>query len=238
MTANSLSNMFNGQKLIDRLFRRADNVVWDLMTGSVGYRTNDGIVTLEHSGTGADETFQTVINPMDGMGMELPAFAQQTPLAAVNKGDMILQAKSVGWVTEVKGASIKLIRPDGTHATFTPPKTQLLDFGSGVMVVRSLLNSLSGGQAGLGQMQNMLLPMLMMGDGDMDLERLMPMMLMMGGAQPTITNPDGTAAANPMGGMNMASMMPMFMMMSMNKGNKSPFTSPAASTGKSGPFQR
>lgn len=220
MTANSLSNMFNGQKLIDRLFRRADNVVWDLMTGSVGFKTNEGIVTLERAGTGDDETFQTVINPIDGMGMEVPAFAQQTPLSAVNKGDMILQAKSVGWVTGVKGASLTLIRPDGSHATFTPPKTQLLDFGSGVMVVRSLLNSLSGGASGLGQMQSMMMPLMMMG-GDLDMEKIMPMMLMMGGNQPPVTNPDGTTAPNPMAGMNMQSMMPMLMMMTMLGKNKS-----------------
>lgn len=235
MTANSLSTMFNGQKLIDRLFRRADNVVWDLMTGSVGYRTAEGIVTLERNGSGDDETFQTVINPMDGMGMEVPAFAQQTPLSAVNKGDMILQNKSVGWVTEIKGASIKLIRPDGSHSTFTPPKTQLLDFGSGVMVVRSLLNSLSGGASGLGQMQSMMVPLMMMG-GDLDMEKIMPMMLMMGGNQPAAPNPDGTTAPNPMGGMNMQSMMPMLMLTMMMNKDKDKDHSAAERIG--GPFRR
>lgn len=221
--SNAFGGMFNPQKLIDRLFRKADNVVWDLMTGKTGYRTNDGIVTIEIEGVDPDQTFQTVVNPIDGMGMEVPAFAQQTALDAVKVGDMILTASSVGWVTVLKPKSISLIRPDGTHTTFTPPKTQLLDFGSGVMVVRSLLNALPGGQAGLGNISSMLMPMMLMGGGDSDMmEKMLPMLLLSQGMGATSGVPDATGA-NPMAGMNMSQMMPMMMMMSMMKGNNSPF---------------
>ena len=213
----NLQQMFNPQKLIDRLFRRAENVVWDMSTGRTGYRTKDGIVTLEIEGDDPDKTFQTTINPIDGMGMEVPAFAQQTALDAVKVGDMILTASSVGWVTALKPKSISLIKPDGTHTTFTPPKTQLLDFGSGVMVVRSLLNTLPGGEAGLGGMANMLMMVSMMGGGNVDLEKMMPMMLMMNGAGGTATN---SATTGPMAAMQ--GMMPMMMMMQMMNGQVAP----------------
>jgi hypothetical protein len=69
------------------------------------------------------------------------------------------------------------MKPDGSRGSMTPPKVNMMGFEGGVLVLRSLVNMLPGGQGGLGQMQNMLMPMLMMG-GDLDLEALMPMMLM------------------------------------------------------------
>ena len=76
------------------------------------------------------------------------------------------------------------MKQDGTRSDWTPPKVQMLGFDSGVMVLRSLMNMLPGGSSQLGQMQNMLMPLMMMGSmGDedqgmgLDLSKIMPMLL-------------------------------------------------------------
>jgi hypothetical protein len=116
-----------------------------------------------------------------------------------------------------------LMRSDGTTTTWRPPKVQMLGFESGVMVLRSLMTMLPGGASGLGQMQGMLLPMMMSGmmggdseDGDgsgMNLEKMIPMMLMMKMGTGSMLGADPNAAAGSMG-----SMMQMMMMMNMMKG--------------------
>ena len=109
--------------------------------------------------------------------------------------------------------SFRLMKKDGTVSQWNPPKVTMLGFDSGVMVLRSLMNMLPGGQSGLGQLQQSLLPMMacgMIGDGDMD--SMLPMMLMtMTGAGGISASADGSAP-NPM---NM--MMPMMMAGMMKK---------------------
>ncbi|PWU00813.1 MAG: hypothetical protein C5B52_08320, partial [Bacteroidetes bacterium] len=178
----SMNNM--GNKMMDRFFRKVDGVVWDLMTGRVGVKTSDGITTLE--GTGDDA--QVTLNMFDQFGMEVPAFAQSTPVTAVAVGDLIYgDKKPIGWVLEVNtGTSVgapvtkfTLMTPDGTRKNWVPPKVNMMfGFDSGVMVLRSLMNMLPGGSGALGQMQNMILPLMMMGGEDqIDLNSIMPMML-------------------------------------------------------------
>ncbi|TFH07295.1 MAG: hypothetical protein E4H14_08830 [Candidatus Thorarchaeota archaeon] len=203
-----MKDMLNSNKLMDRFFRRVDGVVWDLMSGRVGVRGADGITTIEGEGDDA----QIVLNLFDQFGMEVPAFAQSTPSTSVTVGDLIVTGdnkRSYGWVLEKKEKSFIVLRPDGTRTNWSPPKVQMFGLDSGVMVVRSLLNILPGGNAGLGNMQSMLMPMLMMGDGAIDLEAMMPMMLM---------SQVGTDPANPTGGANnMGNMMQMMMMMQLFK---------------------
>lgn len=209
-----------GNKMMNRFFRKVDGVVWDLMSGRIGIKSKDGITTIEGEGDDA----QVVINMLDQFGMEVPAFAQSTPVASVTVGDLIYGAKEVlGWVVKKNEKSLVLMKPDGTRSTWSPPKVQMLGLDSGVMVLRSLINMLPGGQGGLGQMQSSLMPMLMMmGNGDdgmgLDLDSMMPMMLMSQMGMPTA---DGTtAAANPFGGGNM--MQTMLLMQMMKKmGNNS-----------------
>lgn len=223
MNANNLfGNMPGANKFMDRLFKKADGVVWDLMSGRVGIKTEDGIATLEGSG----DDSQINLNLLDNFGMEIPAFAQSTPVASVNVGDIIFfgSREKTGWVIEKKDGTTAnpaprfvLMKVDGTRTTWTAPKITMLGMESGVMVLRSLMTMLPGGNAGLQGMQSMLLPMMMMGgDSGMDLEKMLPMLLMGQMQAPAVTNPDGTvvAAPNPM-----AQMMPMMMMMSMMKGN-------------------
>ena len=210
-------NMNNiGNKLMNRFFRRVDGVVWDLMSGRIGVKTKDGIATLEGEG---DEA-QININMFDQFGFELPAFAQNTPTAGIQVGDVIYGESSVkGWVVEKKEKSLVLMKPDGTRGSITPPKVQMMGNEGGLMVLRSLTSMLPGGEGGLNQMQGMLMPMLMMGGGDLDLDNIMPLMLM--SQMGVMGQPDAAGGqANPM-----ANMMPMMMAMSMfgGKGKKSFF---------------
>ena len=208
MNTGKMGQMFNGNKLFDRMFRKADGVVWDLMSGKIGIQTDDGIVTLDGEGDDA----QVNLNLFDDFGFALPAFAQSTPVANVQVGDIIYRGtrNNVAWViskNEDKG-TFKLMKPNGETVGWTAPKVQMLGFESGVMVLRSLATMLPGGDKDMSQMQNLLMPMLMFGDGDGEfggdmMDKLMPMMLMgmMNG-----------------GGNNLGNMMPMVMMMNMMKG--------------------
>jgi hypothetical protein len=212
-----MKDMFNSNKLMDRFFRKVDGAVWDLMSGRIGIKTAEGIVTME----GAGEDATVTLNLIEQFGIGIPAFAQNTPQDSVQVGDLIYGTKGpLGWVTEKKEKSFTLLKPDGTRSHWSPPKVAMFGFDGGVMVLRSLMNMLPGGAGGLAGMQGALLPLMMMSGGDgSDIGDLMPMLLMgqMGMVAPATTNPDGTPAtpvANPM-----AQMLPMMMMMKMMGGN-------------------
>lgn len=197
-----------GNKLMNRFFRRVDGVVWDLMSGKIGVKSTDGIATLE--GTGDDA--QVSINMFDQFGFEVPAFAQNTSTTEVQVGDLVVGAKGIqGWVIEKKEKQLVLMKPDGSRGSMTPPKVNMMGLEGGVMVLRSLVNMLPGGTGGLNQMQTMLMPMLMMGDGNLDLDGIMPMLLMSQmnmGAVVDPSNPNSALLAQN----QMASMMQMMMM--------------------------
>lgn len=210
-------NMPSTDKLMNRFFRRVDNVVWDLMTGKVGVQTADGIASIE----GEADDAQININFFEDMAVAIPAFAQNTPKTAVNVGDMIYTTGDTpGWVVsknekdgEVK--NFKIMRANGVTTTWTPPKVQMFGLDSGVMVVRSLTTML-GGTSGLGAMQGMLLPMLAMGGDGGDLEEMMPMLLM--------SQTMGAGAGDPAASGNMMNGMMQMMMMKKMFGGSSDST--------------
>ncbi len=227
MNAN-INKMFNPSALIERMFKKADGVVWDLMTGHLGVEYDGGIATFDPAAG------QVQLNLMN-FSMPLPAFAQNTPISQVKVGDLVITGKADrhGWVTEVKDKSIRIMRPDGSGSTHTPVKVATLGLDQeGVMVVRSLINMLPGGSTGLAGLQSSLLPLMMMGGGDLDLDSMMPMLLISqmgvpGVAAPTV-NPDGTttpAPVNPFGSGNMMQTMLMMQMMKGFGGNNNPFGS-------------
>lgn len=197
-------NLFNSNsKFLDRFFRRVNGLVWDLSTGKLGVHQPDGIytcdVTVEGTGTNTTSTGQISINPFDQFGIAIPAFASNTPLENVAVGDLIVGAKDVlGWVVEKKAASLVLLDTKGMQKQYNPPKVAM--FGQdGVMVVKSLTGLLGGERAG--DFQNMLMPLLVMGDGaGLDIEKLIPLMLF------SQTNGNGNASG-------MAGMMQTVMMM-------------------------
>lgn len=214
---------------MDRLFKSVDNVVWDMMTGRVGFKTTDGIASIELGTIDPAAPMdapdaQISVNLFDEFGMVVPAFAQSVPVEQIALGDMIYSSaanKVAGWVVKRSdsGKSFKIMKQDGTRSDWVPPKVQMIGFDSGVMVLRSLMNMLPGGASGLSQMQGMMMPMMMMGmmDGEgsaggMDMKAMMPMLLMSQMGTPAV--PGGVAPA----GNAMAQMMPMMMMMNMMKG--------------------
>lgn len=188
MTTNPFGSA--AEKMMSRMFRKVDTVVWDLMSGKLGVRTPDGdIATFE--GTDTDSATITV-NPFDDFGVAIPAFAQSTPAASVKVGDLIYKTGTrPAWITEVVdkpdgSKRFKTIDPTGTNGSWTPPKVSMFGLDSGVLVVRSLL-SMFPTSDGLTGFQNSLLPLLMLGgegDSGLDIEKMMPLMLMgsMGGS--------------------------------------------------------
>lgn len=185
---NSTNGTLNADKLFSRMFRRVDNVVWDLMTGRVGVRTPEGIATLE----GVGEDARVNLNLMDDFGFSLPAYAQSTPKNGVQVGDIIFRNASndasVMWVIDKteddNKQKFKVMKLNGETASWNPPKVSMMGFDSGVMVLRSLSSMLPGGSSDLSQMQNMLMPLVMMGGedifsgGNSSMDKMMPFMLM------------------------------------------------------------
>lgn len=206
-------NFPGADKFMSRIFRKAEGVVWDLMTGKIGVATSEGIATLE----GEEDDARISINLLDEFGLALPAFAQSTPVGDVKVGDIIYSGKErISWVIgKTEKGAFKVMKPNGESTTWNPPKVSMLGFESGVMVLRSLMQMLPNGDKGLGQMQNMLLPMMMMGGdsfGGEGIDKMMPLLLM--------SQMNGGDSGGGMG-----NMMSMMMMMSMMKGDSNPMDS-------------
>ena len=215
-------NFPGADKFMSRMFRKADGVVWDIMTGKIGVATDEGIATLDVSE--ADNP-RVNINLFDEFGMALPAFAQSTPIDSINVGDIIYRGKrdTISFVIEKKDGKFRVMNVDGTSATWTPPKVSMLGLESGVMVLRSLVNMLPGGQSGVTSMQNMLMPMMLMGglEGD-GIEKMMPFLLM--------------SQMNGGGSGDMSGMMMAMMMSGMMSGDNSPMKK--ISNNGLGPFNK
>ena len=162
---------FNTNKMADRFFKKVDDVVLDLQTGTVGISRNDSVFTLEFEGD--DKTPCVNENMLAMLSMPIPAFAQATDMKSVKVGDLIVKEKSAGWVIKINEKSLTVMKTDGGTFNFSPPKNTLMGQQQNVMVIRNMM----GDTAGLQGMQSMLMPLMMMG-GDNDLEDLMPMVLM------------------------------------------------------------
>lgn len=200
---DNMSNMF-GKAFMNRMFRQVNDVVWDMITGKMGVNTKEGIMSLDD--TDPDNPCVS-LNMFESFGMGVPAFAQNTPIDQVKAGDLLVGSKEIiGWVISVNegGKSFQMLKPSGTISKWVPPKVQMLGFDSGVMVVRSLLNLIPTGTGGLNQMQQMMQMMMFMGDGEVNFDKIMPMMLM----SQMSTAPGTDASAN-----LMTQMMPTMMMM-------------------------
>jgi hypothetical protein len=226
------------EKLVSRMFREAEGVVWDIMSGKIGVITldadgNSGISTLSGSGDDAVPNW----NPFDEFGVPFPAYAQSTPVAAIQVGDIIFRGKnSIAWVTHrtekdgengTKTYKFKIIKPNGESTNWTPPNSQVLGFDTGVMVLRTLSAMLPGGTDGVNQLSGMMMPMLMASQlgggiaGDEDdesdgmmgqMKQMWPMMLMMMTSQGQ--SPFGGATAG-QGGASQTMMMQMMNTMMM-----------------------
>lgn len=178
------------QKMMDRMFKKVDGVVYDMTTNSIGITKGDSIFTVTKNEEGE---FELSENLMASLGAPVPAFAQAKPLDSVAELDMILSqdGQPFGWIVKVNAKSLSVIKPNGTRTNVVPSKVNLLGQGQTVMVVSSM---------GTGGQMNPMMLMAMMGD-DTDMSEMLPLMMMQGGGQ-----------------MDMNAMMPMLLMSKMGKG--------------------
>lgn len=190
------------KKIMNRMFRRINGLVWDVMSGGIGLQTANGIHTVTF---GEDGSFQPNLNPIDSLGLTVPAFATQSTLDEVAVGDIIVgEVGIIGWVVEKLNASLRVLDHNGNVKVYVPPKVAIMGT-NGVLVVRNLF-SLTGGAGNAANFATTLLPLLALGGGDDKMEKLLPLLLMTS-AQPAAAGTAGAAAANPM-----AAMMPLLLM--------------------------
>lgn len=190
-------------KFMNRMFRRISSLVWDVTTGAVGVKTDQGIFTVSFD----DDNNPTLnVNPLDSFGLAIPAFATQVALADVKIADLVCGDTSVlGWVVDKTAAALKLMDHTGRTFTWAPPKVAIMGT-QGVLVVQTLI-SLTGSPANAQSFAGSLLPLLMLGGegGDSKLEKMIPFLLM--------SQQSGAAgAAAPAGGLFNNPMMLMMMM--------------------------
>lgn len=169
-------------KFMKRLFRKVDGVVIDATTGKVGVRGDDGIFTIDFPKDKKGE-FDVSVNLFDQFSFNVPGFASQVAFENVKAGDLVLNDKGVGgWVVGKTEKALKLADHTGSVKTYQPPKVNILGSAgpNGVLVVQTLF-SLTGsaeGAAGLGQQ---LLPLMLLGgDNDGSIDKLLPLLLMQG----------------------------------------------------------
>jgi len=200
------------------MFRRISGLVWDITTGGIGLETANGVYSLSiaHGATPSDPKIYGVnVNPIEGLGVKIPAFATQSTFEEVNEGDIVVgDAGIIGWVTGKTGAALKVLDHNGNNKTYSPPKVQILG-SSGILVVRNLF-SFTGGADGAAGFASNLLPLLMLGgnDGDSKLEKLLPLLLLTSQAG-AAGGAAGAPAANPM-----ASILPLMLLKDGGLGGK------------------
>lgn len=201
----------SANKFLDRMFRKVQGLVWDLTSGQVGLKDQNGIYTLVQETEGDNVVFGVSVNPFDSLGTALPAFATQTPIEQVELGDIIVGEREIlGWVVEKRDRSLKLLDKNGMTKNYTPPKVAIVG-ANGVLVVKNLFN-LAGGQQGFLGLQNNLLPLLALG-GDSSIEKLLPMILMQ-----TMTGAATGAPAQANAAAGMSNMLPLLLLSKGGKG--------------------
>lgn len=183
----------NTNKFMDSLFKKVDNVVYDLSTGAIGVSTDNGITTLGWDKDN-DEGDRPVleVTPIDMLGFTMPAFAQLTPIKEVVVGDMLVADNSYGWIVKASKKNIEVLNINGQQTVYRPKKISLFGVKDGVMVVRNMMSAFNNKGT-----NNMMLPMLMLmqkngNNSQHDMFKIMALSSMMGG------NSNGIAGMNPL----------------------------------------
>lgn len=152
-------NMSKIQNTIaDSLFRKVDNVVLDLQTGSLGVKNGSATVTYRDG--------MMSENPLNFFDMEFPAFAMSTLLSDIKTGDIIVNAegKAIGWITDIydtEGA-FQVQNAEGMTTKYKPSTNTMMG-GQRTMVVKNFF-----GDAGFGGIQGMMVPLMLMNGGSVD----------------------------------------------------------------------
>lgn len=148
----------------NQLFSQVENASWDLLSGKVGFKNGDSIVTLNEK--------RITRNPvLNGALPPLPAFAMPTQADQIAVGDLVLNGDTtIGFIIEKKeGGTFSTIDFNGRIGEWSAPEGIL--FGD-TKVVRSLTSMLGAEKTGI---QSMLMPFLLMGK---DVSNLLPILLM------------------------------------------------------------
>ncbi len=213
------------QKMINRMFKKVDGVKLDFMSGNIGLERDGSIFTIQEvekpelkdGESEKPSEYYLSENLFAEMAMDMPAFAQATPLNKVQPRDLVLdQAGNVmGWATSATDKSIKIIKPNGQSTTYSPSKVEMMGGGRTVMVISSMMT---------GNMNSMMPMLMLMQDEDGDdsggmKDMMMPLMMMQMGGQ----GQEMEGGMNPMmmmmmlgkesGDSSMKEMLPMMMMM-------------------------
>lgn len=200
-----MSKMAFNSNILDRLFKKTEDVFWDLSSGNISVRTEDGLMSYSLP-TDENQNGKVICNMMDSMGIAIPAFCQDTNAKMLESGDLIFKGgKPFGWV--VKGNEQKsefvIHTVNGSVVTWCPPEVTL-GIGSGNMVLKSLVSAV-GGKDNMKGFSSMLMPMMMLSSNESDdkFDKIIPFMLMQ---------------ANNGGGFDSNMMMMLMMMGGGNKG--------------------
>lgn len=148
----------------NQLFTQVENASWDLLSGKVGFKNGDSIVTLNEKRITRNPALAGALPP-------LPAFALPTNAAQIEVGDLVLNGDvTIGFIIEKKdGGTFNTIDFNGRIGEWSAPEGVL--FGD-TKVVRSLTSMLGTEKTGI---QSMLMPFLLMGK---DVGSMLPILLM------------------------------------------------------------
>ena len=189
--------MSSNNKFLNRMFRKIGGVVLDILSGSVGVKTEQGIFTFAVDEEG---NAGLTVNPLDLGSFSLPAFAFQKPVADIRVGDLVVGDNSIlGWAIQDSrpdSVSLKLLDTNGNTKTYVPPKVAIMN-STGVLVVQNLFSTgvpTANGTAAPTNTMATMLPLLLMGDGDIDPTTL----LLLSGGLGGNAGAGAPAAMNPM----------------------------------------
>lgn len=151
--------------MLDNMFRKVDNVIMDISTGSLGMKVEGSAYTFNDN--------KLKENPIKAFSMPFPAFAMSTPLDQVKVGDMIVnkQGKATGWITEMLlDGGYKVQNAEGAVINFSPVTNTFMG-GESVMVIKNMF-----GDETFGGIQGPLMAMQMFGGGK-DMEGMFKLLM-------------------------------------------------------------
>ena len=200
----------NFEKLAKDLFRRETGAVYDMMTGQMGLKRPEGIysgnVVADEDGS---TEIQVTLNALDSFTVEIPAYSMRVAMAEVKIGDLIFSETGIlGWAEAVNPKSIDVRKVNGQVTKgYAPPKVINSIFPAGEIRVLRSIGNFDNPAAVNGGLQS-ILPLLMLGDNDEQLDEVLPLVLLSG------INKAGEADTGLFGGNGIQTLLMMKMMKS------------------------
>lgn len=154
---------FNSNSMRDNFFREINNVVIDIQTGKLGFQSQDGITTYDGG--------SVQVNPIQELGVKIPAFAMRVAVSDLREGDIIVTSNDTVFFKEHTEAGYAVVTISG-EVRQVGSVTNMFFGKNTVLAVKNMFGGTSG-------MDPMMMAM-MMGDGksgfDMKTFALMSMM--------------------------------------------------------------